>query len=166
MSEYLQLDDLLQPLKNPFLLILDGIEDPHNFGAILRTAECVGIDGLIIRKNRQVQVTDTVIKVSTGAAKLVKIARVPNIAEVIRKLQNQAIKVIGLENSGAVEITAANLKLPIALVIGSEGKGISHLVKQRCDSLVKIPMKGKISSLNASVSAGVALYEVLRQNKI
>ncbi len=161
---YCNLSDLLDAAKaDPFFLILDGIEDPHNFGAILRTAEGAGVDGVIIRKNRQVQVTDTVKRVSTGAADLVKIARVPNIAEAIKTLKDQAITVIGLEASGSVEYTKVNLNIPLALVIGSEGKGVSHLVKQRCDQLVRIPLKGKITSLNASVSAGIVMYEVVRQ---
>lgn len=165
MSNYCTLRELLDSVRdnNPFFLILDGIEDPHNFGAILRTAECAGVDGVIIRKNRQVQVTDTVKRVSTGAADMVKVARVPNIAEAIKALKDQAITVIGLEASGSEEYTKTNLNIPIALVIGSEGNGVSHLVKQRCDQLIRIPLKGKITSLNASVSAGIVMYEVVRQ---
>ncbi|NQU16632.1 MAG: 23S rRNA (guanosine(2251)-2'-O)-methyltransferase RlmB [Candidatus Saganbacteria bacterium] len=166
MSKYCSLSDLLDISKEkneePFYLILDGIEDPHNFGAILRTAECAGVHGVIIRKNRQVQVTETVVRVSTGAADLVKIARVPNIAEAINTLKDQAITVVGLEASGNQEYSKTDLIIPLALVIGSEGKGISHLVKQRCDQLINIPLKGQISSLNASVAAGIVMFEVVR----
>ncbi|OGC05199.1 23S rRNA (guanosine(2251)-2'-O)-methyltransferase RlmB [candidate division WOR-1 bacterium RIFOXYA12_FULL_43_27] len=153
-------------MANPFILVLDGIEDPHNFGAILRTAECAGVTEVIIRKVRQVQVTETVVKVSTGAANIVKIRKVPNIAEAIRALQNDGVTVVGLESSGSIEYTKADLNLPLALVIGSEGKGISHLVKERCDYLVNIPLKGKITSLNASVAAGIAMFEVVRQRMV
>ena len=163
MSEYLGIHDLLARPAPHFILVLDGIEDPHNFGAILRTAECAGVTGVVIRKKRQVQVTDTVIKVSTGAANLLKIARVPNIAEAISFLKEEGIKCFGLENRGGEDYTKPNFNESIALVIGGEGRGLSHLVSERCDQLIKIPMKGKISSLNTSVAAGIVMYEVVRQ---
>lgn len=166
---YKSIDELLEiaASKNeaPFLLILDGIEDPHNFGAILRTAEAAGVHGVVIRKARQVQVTETVRKVSTGAAEMVPIARVPNIAEAISRLKEQEIVVIGLEIDGSRVYNDVNYKVPVAIVIGSEGSGLSHLVKQRCSEVVKIPMQGKINSLNASVATGVILFEVLRQRR-
>lgn len=166
---YKSIDELLEiadsKKETPFLLILDGIEDPQNFGAILRTAEAAGVHGVVIRKARQVQVTETVRKVSTGAAEMVPIARVPNIAEAISRLKEQEIVVIGLEIDGSRVYNEADFKSPVAIVIGSEGKGLSHLVKQRCSEVVKIPMQGKINSLNASVATGIILFEVLRQRR-
>jgi len=147
----------------PFLLILDGIEDPHNFGAILRTAEAAGIHGVIIRKNRQVQVNDTVMRISTGAAQNVPVALVPNIAEAISNLKKEGIVVIGVEIDGKRLYNEVDLGRPLALVVGSEGSGLSRLVKERCDELVRLPMRGKTNSLNASVANGIVLYEVLRQ---
>ena len=159
-----ELVDLADAKNKPaFILILDGIEDPHNFGAILRTAEAAGVDGIIIRKRRQVQVTETVVSVSTGAAHHVKIAKVANIGEAIRYLKDQAICVIGVEIDGSRLYNESDFKAPTAIVIGSEGKGLSHLVKERCDQIARIPMQGKISSLNASVATGIILFEVLRQ---
>ncbi len=170
MSDYKKLPDLLEiaSSKNeaPFILILDGIEDPHNFGAILRTAEAAGVHGVVIRKVRQVQVTETVMKVSTGAAEHVPIARVSNIAEAISFLKKQEIVVIGVEIDGSRVYNKLDCKVPVAIVIGSEGKGLAHLVKQRCSEVVKIPMRGKITSLNASVATGIILFEVLRQRQI
>jgi 23S rRNA (guanosine2251-2'-O)-methyltransferase len=167
MFKYSSPDQLLDlaATKNepPFILVLDGIEDPHNFGAILRVAEGAGVHGIIIRKARQVPVTQTVIDVSTGAAEHVPVALVPNIAEVVRYLQDQALTVYGVEIDGKRYYNEADFKAPVALVIGSEGKGLSHLVKQRCNEIIKIPMRGKMNSLNASVATGIVLYEVLRQ---
>ncbi|MDD5382432.1 MAG: 23S rRNA (guanosine(2251)-2'-O)-methyltransferase RlmB [Candidatus Margulisbacteria bacterium] len=170
MPEYKDLHDLLEIAahKNEplFILILDGIEDPHNFGAILRTAEAAGVHGVVIRKARQVQVTETVVKVSTGATDLVPIARVPNIAEAISFLKEQGIVVMGVEIDGKRLYNEADLKAPVALVIGSEGSGLARLVKERCDEIVRLPMRGAISSLNASVATGIILYEVLRQRSL
>lgn len=167
MFDYKSLPDLLDiaTLKNepPFILILDGIEDPHNFGAILRTAESAGVHGVVIRKKRQVQVTETVMKVSTGAARDVAIARVPNIAEAISSLKNHNIVAIGVEIDGKRLYNEVDFKNPVALVIGSEGSGLSRLIKERCDEIVRIPMRGKTNSLNASVATGIILYEALRQ---
>ena len=170
MPEYKDLPELLEIAASksepPFILILDGIEDPHNFGAILRTAEAAGVHGVVIRKRRQVQVTETVMKVSTGAAKLVPVARVPNIAEAIRYLKTQEIVVIGVEIDGEKVYNQADYRRGIAFVVGSEGSGLSRLVKERCDERVRIPMKGKINSLNASVAAGIVLFEVLKQRSL
>ena len=167
MFNYKDLSDLpeIAASKNepPFILILDGIEDPHNLGAILRTAEAAGVHGVVIRKRRQVQVTETVIKVSTGAAKLVPIARVPNIPEAIAYLKGKEIVVIGVEIDGEKVYNQADYRRGIAFVVGSEGAGLSRLVKERCDERVHIPMLGKINSLNASVATGIILYEVVRQ---
>lgn len=167
MFNYKDLPDLLDIAKAkneaPFILILDGLEDPHNFGAILRTAEAAGAHGVVIRKARQVQVTETVMKVSTGAANLVPVARVPNIAEAIRALRDEGLTVFGVEIDGKRLYNQADYRGGVAFVVGSEGEGLSRLVKERCEEIVRLPMKGKISSLNASVAAGIVLYEVLRQ---
>jgi 23S rRNA (guanosine2251-2'-O)-methyltransferase len=167
MFEYKDLPDLLDiaAAKNepPFILILDGIEDPHNFGAILRSAEAAGVHGVVIRKARQAPVTETVIKVSTGAARVVPIARVPNIAEAIRWLRNESVTVFGLEIDGKRLYNQPDYREPVALVIGGEGLGLARLVKERCDEVVRLPMRGTINSLNASVTTGIILYEVLRQ---
>jgi len=167
MAIYKSLPNLLeiafQKNEAPFILVLDGIEDPHNFGAIIRTAEAAGVHGIVIRKNRQVQVTETVARVSTGAIDHVAIARVPNIAEAVSWLKNQEIVVIGVEIDGSKVYNKINYTAPVALVIGSEGKGIARLVKERCDLVVNIPMRGQINSLNASVATGIMLFEVLRQ---
>ena len=166
---YLNLDQLLELSRNknepPFFLILDGIEDPHNFGAILRSAEAAGVHGVIIRKVRQVQVTETVQRISTGAAEIVPIARVANIAETITRLKKSGLVVYGVEIDGKALYNQIEAKSPVALVIGSEGEGLSRLVKERCDQIVSIPMQGKINSLNASVAAGVMLFEIVRQRK-
>jgi 23S rRNA (guanosine2251-2'-O)-methyltransferase len=149
--------------KHPFFLLLDGLEDPRNFGAILRTAEAAGVDGVIIPKHRSVGVTDTVRTTSTGAADLIPIATVTNLNHAIRKLKDAGVWVVGIEASGAQFYTEVDYRRPLALVIGSEGWGLSRLVKENCDLLVKIPMHGKITSLNASVAAGIMMYEVIRQ---
>jgi 23S rRNA (guanosine2251-2'-O)-methyltransferase len=170
MPVYKDLSDLLAIAQakneNPFILILDGLEDPHNFGAILRTAEAAGVHGVVIRKARQVQVTTTVAKVSTGAAELVPIARIPNIAEAIRFLQREGLTVFGVEIDGKRLYNQADYRGGVAFVVGSEGEGLARLVKERCDELVRLPMQGKINSLNASVATGIMLYEVLRQRSL
>ena len=167
MFKYKELPDLLdiaaQRNEAPFILILDGIEDPHNFGAILRTAEAAGVHGVVIRKARQVPVTGTVIKVSTGAAELVPVALVPNIAEAIRSLQKESLTVFGVEIDGKRLYNQADYQGGVAFVVGSEGDGLSRLVKERCDEVVRLPMRGKINSLNASVATGIILYEAVRQ---
>lgn len=163
MPNYKDLPDIISKSEPPFILILDGIEDPHNFGAILRTAEAAGVHGIVIRKRRQAQITETVMKVSTGAAKEAPIARVPNIAEAIAYLKEQGIVTIGLEIDGKKSYNTLDYRRGAALVIGSEGFGLSRLVKERCNEIVRIPMRGKISSLNASVATGIILFEVLRQ---
>lgn len=146
-----------------FLLILDGIEDPHNFGAILRTCEAAAVDGVIIPKNRSVQINNTVAKVSTGAVEYVKVIRVANIVQTIKYLKEKGYWIVGAEaGKGSVNYTEVKYDMKVALVIGSEGKGISRLVTESCDYLVKIPMKGHLTSLNASVSTGILIYEILK----
>jgi len=156
--------DLAQAKKEaPFILILDGLEDPRNFGAILRTADAAGVHGVIIPKRRSVSITDTVIKTSTGAANTIPIAQVPNIADIINRLKKEDVWIIGMEAEGNDLYSNVDYKTGTALVIGSEGKGISRLVKEHCDFLVNIPMKGQMTSLNASVAAALVMYEVVRQ---
>lgn len=164
--EYDSVDDILEVAKqkgqDPFVLILDGIEDPHNFGSIIRVAECMGVHGIIISKNRACPVTETVIKVSTGATSYVKIARVTNINQEIEYLKQQNIWVYAVELGGE-SLEKSNLTGAIGLVIGSEGKGVSELTKKLCDGTLTISMYGKINSLNASVACGIALYEASKQ---
>ncbi len=166
---YCEVEDILKVAKQknemPFILILDGIEDPHNLGSIIRTAETAGVHGIIIPKRRAASVNSTVSKVSAGAVEYMKIARVNNLNEIIRYLKEKEIWICGTDMNTEIFYTKQDYKMPLAIVIGSEGFGISKLVKENCDFLVKIPMKGKITSLNASVSAGIIMYEVVRQRK-
>ena len=164
---YSEVEEILDAAKekgeDPFLLILDGIEDPHNFGSIIRTAETAGVHGIIIPKRRNVAVNATVAKVSTGATSYVKIARVHNLNDTIRKLKDAGLWVIGTDGDADTLYYNQDLKGPLAIIIGSEGFGMSKLVKENADILIKIPMKGKITSLNASVSAGIGIYEAVKQ---
>lgn len=168
--DYCEVEDILDEAKRknekPFILILDGIEDPHNLGSIIRTAETAGVHGIIIPKRRAASVNSTVSKVSAGAVEYMKIARVNNINETIRYLKEQDVWICGTDMDTDTIYTKQDYKMPIAIVIGSEGFGMSRLVKENCDFLIKIPMKGKITSLNASVSAGIVMYEVVKQRKI
>lgn len=164
---YCEVEDILEDAKNknedPFILILDGIEDPHNLGSIIRTAETAGVHGIIIPKRRNASVNSTVVKVSTGATTYVKIARVNNLNDTIRKLKDAGLWVIGTDGDADTLYYNQDLKGPLAIIIGSEGFGMSKLVKENSDILIKIPMKGKITSLNASVSAGIVIYEAVKQ---
>lgn len=164
---YCEVDDILEYAKSkdedPFILILDGIEDVHNLGAIIRTAETAGVHGIIIPKRRAAQVNSTVVKVSAGSTAYVKIARVNNINETIRFLKEQGIWIIGTAGEAKVDYYNQDLTGPIAIVIGNEGFGMSDLVKKNVDILIKIPMLGKITSLNASVSSGIVIYEAVKQ---
>ena len=164
--DYCEVEDILEEAKRkdemPFILILDGIEDPHNLGSIIRTAETAGVHGIIIPKRRAASVNSTVSKVSAGAVEYMKIARVNNTNETIRYLKEQDVWICGTDMDTNTIYTKQDYKMPIAIVIGSEGFGMSRLVKENCDFLVKIPMKGKITSLNASVSAGIIMYEVVK----
>ena len=165
--EYVEIEDILEVAKerqeDPFILILDGIEDTHNLGAIIRTAETAGVHGIIIPKRRAAGVNSTVSKVACGAIQYMKIARVNNISETIKKLKDYGLWICGTAIDAQNYYFNQDLKGPIAIVIGNEGKGISDLVKKNCDFNVKIPMCGKVTSLNASVSAGIITYEVLKQ---
>lgn len=165
--EYSSIEDILEEAKRknepPFIVILDGIEDPHNLGSIIRTSETAGVHGIIIPKRRAASVNSTVSKVSAGAVEYMKIARVNNINEAIRELKENDVWICGTDIATNTYHTKQDLTGPIAIVIGSEGFGMSRLVKENCDFLVKIPMKGNITSLNAAVSAGIVIYEAVRQ---
>ncbi len=165
-KEYSTVEDILAVAESrgedPFIIILDELEDPHNLGAIIRTAECVGAHGVIISQRRSAGLTYSAGKASAGAVEYVKVARVVNIPNTIDKLKQRGIWVYGADMDGGL-YTKTNLKGPIAIVIGNEGKGIGPLVLKKCDGVVSLPMNGKINSLNASVAAGILAYEVLRQ---
>ena len=168
--DYCEVEDILQTAEErkekPFIIILDGIEDPHNLGSIIRTAETAGVHGIIIPKRRACGVNSTVSKVSAGAVQHMKIARVNNINETIKFLKQNDIWICGTDGQAKTYYYQQDFKMPVAIIIGSEGYGMSRLVKENCDFLVKIPMKGKITSLNASVSAGIVMYEVTSRGKI
>lgn len=163
---YWSLEDLLAKPKNPawppFLVLLDGIQDPHNLGSVLRTAEAMGVDGVIIPERRAVGITGTVMKSSAGAANYVPVCRVTNLSRTMELLKEQGYWLVGADMAGDVCYNQ-DLTGPIALVIGSEGAGISRLVKEKCDFLSSIPMRGQINSLNASVAAALLMSEVARQ---
>ena len=165
-AEYVSLSDILQVSKNkgtqPFIIICDEIEDPHNLGAIIRTAETAGADGIIIPKRRSASLNATVYKTSAGAVSYVPVARVTNLAAAIDELKDNGVWIYGTDASGT-SYTSTDFTGSCALVIGSEGFGISRLIQKKCDFMVKLPMLGKINSLNASVAAGIFMYEVLRQ---
>lgn len=165
-AEYVSVEDILrisaEKGTSPFIIICDEIEDPHNLGAIIRTAEAAGADGVIIPKRRSASLNATVHKTSAGAASWVPVARVSNLAAAIDKLKQNGVWIYGTDASGE-NYHGADLKGSIALVIGSEGFGMGRLIKEKCDFLLKLPMNGKITSLNASVAAGIFMYEAVRQ---
>ena len=165
--DYCEVEDILENAKQkeekPFILILDGIEDPHNLGSIIRTAETAGVHGIIIPKRRSASVNSTVSKVSAGAVEHMQIARVNNINETIRYLKDNGVWICGTDMDAKRYYYQEDYTGAIAIVIGSEGFGMSRLVKENCDFLVKIPMKGKITSLNASISASIVVYEAVKQ---
>lgn len=165
---YRSVDDLLQVAADrgepPFLIILDGLEDPHNLGAVMRTAECVGAHGVIIPQRRAVSVNATVMKTSAGAAEHMGCARVKNIPRVMEQLQQQGVWIYGCDMDGS-DCFETDLTGPAAIVIGNEGKGISRLVREKCDFIISIPMRGQINSLNASNAAAIIMYEILRQRR-
>lgn len=168
--DYCEVEDILNEAKSknekPFIMILDGIEDPHNLGSIIRTAETAGVHGIIIPKRRACMVNSTVYKVASGAVEHMKIARVNNLTDTINYLKENDIWVYGTEMEAKQYYYNEKLTGAVAIVIGSEGFGMSRLVKENCDVLLKIPMKGTITSLNAAVSAGIVMYEVVKQRTI
>lgn len=165
--EYVDIETILEKAKSqeedPFILILDEIEDPHNLGAIIRTAECAGVHGVIIPKRRSASINQSVYKSSAGAVEHMLVSKVTNISNTIEDLKEKGLWIYGGDMSGENYYYKTPLDGPIGLVIGSEGKGISRLVKEKCDVLMKIPMVGKISSLNASNAASILIYEILKQ---
>ncbi len=164
--EYAELEDIFDKAKekgeDPFVMILDNIEDPHNLGAIIRTANLAGAHGVIIPKNRAVGLTATVARTSAGALNFTPVVKVTNITKTIQELKDRGMWFV-CADMGGTEMYKLNLKGPIGLVIGNEGDGVSRLVRENCDMIASIPMKGDIDSLNASVAAGVLAYEIVRQ---
>lgn len=165
--EYATLETILQRAKAeavaPFLLILDEIEDPHNLGAILRTADATGVHGVIIPKRRAVGLTETVAKASAGAIEHIPVARVTNIADTMDKLKEENIWIVGTDERGSDDYRTLDGETALAIVIGNEGKGMTRLVKEKCDWMVHLPMRGSIPSLNASVASSLLMYEVFRK---
>ena len=162
--QYSKLDDVLKKNSN-FVVILDHLEDPHNFGAIIRTSEAAGVDAIIIPKDRQVPVNSTVMKTSAGALSNMEIVSVSNLVQAINKLKDNGFWVVGTAMENAIDYKDIDYSSKIALIIGNEGKGMSRLVMDSCDYIAKIPMVGKINSLNASVASGIMIYEVVRNRK-
>ena len=166
---YAQLDEVLQLARDrgedPFILILDGLEDPQNLGSIIRTAECAGVHGIIIPRHGSAEVSEGVVRASAGAVEHVLLVQETNLVNTIKNLKKMGLWVAGADMGAPKDYFSMSFPAPLALVIGSEGKGIRRLVKENCDILVKIPMEGKLNSLNASVAAALLTYEVLRQRK-
>jgi len=166
-KQYNDLDDLIAAKRGQYALIvvLDGVEDPHNLGAILRTADASGADGVVIPERRATGITGTVVKSSAGASEHLPVAKVTNIARTLEDLKAQNIWTVGLDERGAQSYDSLDYNMNCAIVLGAEGKGVHDLVARKCDFLVSIPMLGKVPSLNISVAAGVVLYEVVRQRR-
>lgn len=165
--DYSELDDIFAYAEErgepPFIVILDGVEDPHNLGSVLRVAECAGVHGVIIPRHRSVSVNDTVVKVSSGASAYVRVAKVTNINDAIAELKTRGVWVYAADMDGD-DLYSTDLKDAIAFVIGGEGKGVKRLTRELCDGVVSIPMFGHVNSLNASVAAAVVIYEKVRQS--
>ena len=164
---YYDIDDLFKKAEEreeaPFFIILDELEDPHNLGSIMRTADAVGAHGIIIPKRRSVGLTATVAKASTGAIEYVPVARVTNLARTVGELKERGVWIFGTDAKGNQDYRQLDGVIPLALVIGSEGKGISRLLRDKCDVLIRLPMIGHVTSLNASVAASLLMYEVYRK---
>lgn len=167
---YVELEDILAKAEAagqpPFIVLLDELEDPHNLGAILRTADAAGVHGVLIPKRRSCPLSATVAKTSAGAVEYVPVAKIGNVAQTIKELQKLGMWVVGADMDGDKDYYEADLTGPLVLVIGSEGKGIGRLTKEVCDFLVRIPMQGKINSLNASVAGSILMYESMKQRQI
>jgi len=166
-KQYSDLDDVIEAKRRQYSLVvvLDGVEDPHNLGAILRTADAAGADGVVLPERRAAGVTGTVTKVSAGASEHLPIAKVTNIARTVEELKGRNLWTVGLDERSPQTYFALDYKMDCALVLGAEGKGLHDLVKKKCDFLVSIPMLGKVPSLNVSVAAAVVLYEIVRQRE-
>ncbi|NLL06714.1 MAG: 23S rRNA (guanosine(2251)-2'-O)-methyltransferase RlmB [Clostridiaceae bacterium] len=166
-KDYVEVEDILESAKAkgeaPFIILLDGITDPHNLGSILRTANAVGAHGVVIPKRRAIGLTAAVSKASAGAIEYVPVARVTNLSQTIEYLKEQSLWVVGTDQTGEKSFYDIDMKGPIALVIGSEGEGMGKLVSEKCDFVVNLPMKGQISSLNAAVAGAIVMYEILKQ---
>lgn len=161
--KYYSIDEIVRSIptdKQPLLVLLDGLEDPHNLGAILRTCDAIGVDGVIIAKNRSVSLNATVAKVSTGAIDYVKVAQVTNLGRTIEDLKKQGFWIVGCDNDQSQDYRSIDYNMPLCIVIGSEGAGISRLVKEKCDYKVVLPMVGHVTSLNASVATAIILYQI------
>ncbi|OIU72871.1 23S rRNA (guanosine(2251)-2'-O)-methyltransferase RlmB [Rossellomorea aquimaris] len=164
--EYAEIDDIFDKAakkeEDPFILILDELEDPHNLGSIMRTADAAGAHGIIIPKRRAVGLTSTVAKASTGAIEHIPVARVTNLSRAVDELKDRGVWVAGTDAKGKQDYRQLDCTLPIGLIIGSEGKGMSRILRDKCDFLVQLPMVGRVTSLNASVAASILMYEVYR----
>jgi 23S rRNA (guanosine2251-2'-O)-methyltransferase len=167
-KQYTDLDDVLAAKRGKYSLVvvLDGVEDPHNLGAILRTADSAGADGVVIPERRAAGITGTVAKASAGASEYLPVAKVTNISRTLEDLKSKGLWIAGLDERGPQTYDKVDYKMDCAVVLGAEGKGLHDLVKRKCDFLVSIPMRGKVPSLNVSVAAGVMLYEVARQRRM
>jgi 23S rRNA (guanosine2251-2'-O)-methyltransferase len=167
--DYAELEDLFRAAEAsgepPLFVLLDEIEDPHNLGSIMRTVDCAGAHGVIIPKRRSAGLTATVAKTSAGAIEHVPVARVTNLSQTIDELKERGVWIAGADASADRDVYSTDMRLPLAIVIGNEGKGLGRLVRERCDFLVKLPMFGRINSLNASVAASLLLYETIRQRR-
>ena len=165
--DYAEMDDLFAKAEKsgtqPFFLILDELEDPHNLGSIMRTADAIGAHGIIIPKRRSVGLTATVAKASTGAIEHIPVVRVTNLARTVDELKDRGLWIFGTDAKGKLDYRQMDGSLPLGLIIGSEGKGMSRLLKEKCDFLLSLPMVGKVTSLNASVAASLLMYEVFRK---
>ncbi len=167
-KRFVDLDEIVEIAKgrgeDPFILILDGLEDPHNVGSLLRTAHAAGVHGVVMRERRAVGLTSTVAKVSAGAIEYVEIAQVVNLGQAIEQLKEKGLWIAGADMDGDT-IYGTKLTGPLAVVVGAEGKGISRLIREKCDFVVSLPMQGQVASLNASVAGALVLYEVVRQRQ-
>ncbi len=166
-KQYNDLDDVVAAKRGQFSLVvvLDGVEDPHNLGAILRTADAAGADGVVIPERRAAGVTPTVTKASAGASEHLPIAKVTNIGRTLEELKSKNLWIVGLDERAPQNYDSLDYKMDCAIVLGAEGKGVHELVRKKCDFMISIPMLGKVSSLNVSVAAGVMLYEIVRQRR-
>ncbi|GAB5379377.1 MAG: 23S rRNA (guanosine(2251)-2'-O)-methyltransferase RlmB [Aliiglaciecola sp.] len=159
------LDEIVKSQDSPFLLILDGVTDPHNLGACLRTAEAAGVDAVVVPKDKSAALTPTVRKVASGAADVIPLVQVTNLARTLRDLQQAGVWIIGTAGEAKQSLYECKMTGPIALVMGAEGKGMRRLTREHCDDLIKLPMAGTVTSLNVSVATGVCLFEIVRQRQ-